>query len=491
MNYITKIFVFSFYLLLIDQAFASNRFALVIGNDNYEQIGSLKKAVNDSRAISQTLTDLGFKVFRYENLTKLNMFRNLQQFSELLQSGDEALFYYAGHGVEISGINYLLPTDILNFGTKDEDLIKSEAISVNQVLETIQRRGARLALLFIDACRNNPFKSNGITRSIVRSTGLAAIAAPEGAFIMYSAGAGQEALDRLSDEDTDPNSVFTRSLLPLMMLPDFSLNEIARQVRRDVKKLALSVNHKQRPAIYDEIDGDFLFVRGERATPKNNIIPISPPENIDPDVISPLNTDRNWFVSIYNNLDFYGGDIHSKGINALSQSQCELECEIEPQCRMFTYNRQQQKCYLKNELAIALKNRQATSGFYFKSEEPDPPGRQVQVNWNIHWNKAPRIGLRFFRNIIQDKFFGDYYNSAVRKYYFDDFQECAQQCNQSHCQMFVVTRRNNREIICVIHDKAKATVAQRKSQTVYPVNIMVPPSETRAVVGPFLISDTQ
>jgi formylglycine-generating enzyme required for sulfatase activity len=239
-------------------AHAAKRVALVIGNDIYEQVDNLQKAVNDARSMAETLEAIGFEVLRAENAPRREMNRQLQLFTERLETGDEALFFYAGHGVEIAGRNYLLPIDIPSAKPGQEGFVQAEAVLVDEVLARIRRRGTRVAILVLDACRDNPFSGDG-TRSVGASRGLARIPAPEGTFIMYSAGIGQTALDRLSDNDPNPNSVFTRSLIPLLTQSGMPLTQMARQVRREVQRLAAQVAHDQRPAYYDEVIGEFFF----------------------------------------------------------------------------------------------------------------------------------------------------------------------------------------------------------------------------------------
>ncbi len=249
-------------------AIAAKRVALVIGNDDYVQVTDLKKAVSDARAIGATLGSVGYEVIVAENVTRREMNRQLQHFASQLDVGDEALFFFAGHGVEIAGRNYLLPTDIPSAKPGQEDFVTTEAIAVDRVLDRIRARGTRVSILVLDACRDNPFPKAG-TRSLGSTRGLARTAAPEGTFIMYSAGVGQTALDRLSDADPSPNSIFTRSLIPLLKTPGLSLTRTARQVRRDVQKLASTVSHEQRPAYYDEVTGDFFFAgEGEQQAAK-------------------------------------------------------------------------------------------------------------------------------------------------------------------------------------------------------------------------------
>ncbi len=247
----------------------AKRLALVIGNNDYLEVTPLQKAVNDARTTAAALESAGFDVIADVNLTRRDMNRELQNFYSRIEVGDEVLFFFAGHGIEIDGRNYLLPTDIPLASPGQDDFVRSEAIVVDELVDRITGRGARMAILVLDACRDNPFPRNG-TRSLGGARGLARMHAPEGTFIMYSAGVGQLALDRLSDDDEHPNSVFTRSLVPLISEPGRSLVSAARQVRREVERLAASISHEQRPAYYDEVTGDFFFTAAETR-------PVAPP----------------------------------------------------------------------------------------------------------------------------------------------------------------------------------------------------------------------
>jgi len=240
---------------------AAERRALVIGNDLYESLPMLQKARNDAEAIAETLGPLGFAVTRLADADRRTMTRALSDLAGTIAPGDDVLFYFAGHGVEIGGRNYLLPADAPAARPGDEAFLTAESVAVDDVLRTLQARGARVTLLILDACRNNPFPREG-TRSAGGAQGLAPIAAPEGAFILFSAGTGQTALDALSPRDTDRNSVFTRALLPLLQAPGLPVQDIARALKAEVEALAATVNHKQRPAYYDELTGDFVLNPG-------------------------------------------------------------------------------------------------------------------------------------------------------------------------------------------------------------------------------------
>mgnify|MGYP001092736507 CR=1 FL=1 len=236
--------------------------ALVIGNDDYENVPRLKKAVNDAEAISAELERLGFAVRRVENVDQRAMSRALVAFNNDLGPGDHALFYYSGHGFEIGGTNYLLPTDVPSAEASQIDIVRDAAFPVDRIIEGIRDRGADVAILVLDACRDNPFAEPG-TRAIAATRGLARIDAPEGVFVLMSAGTKQAALDRLSDSDANPNSVFTRTFLAELKKPNQTLVEIAKRTQVGVKKLAASIGYQQTPAYYDQIIGDVVLASAD------------------------------------------------------------------------------------------------------------------------------------------------------------------------------------------------------------------------------------
>lgn len=163
--------------------------------------------------------------------------------------------FFAGHGVEIGGLNFLLPADVPRVASGEEEVLKASGLSLSSFLDQARERKPQTMLYVVDACRDNPFvNANG--RSIGGTRGLTLVEPPSGTFVMFSAGAGETALDRLSDDDPNPNSVYTRTLLPRLKAPG-RIGDIARDVRRDVRELASHVNHLQTPAFYDEVIGDF------------------------------------------------------------------------------------------------------------------------------------------------------------------------------------------------------------------------------------------
>src|SRR5262249_4406284 len=231
---------------------------LVVGNDGYRNVPELRKAVTDANAIASVLRNIGFTVLVAENQDRQAMSQTLHAFDNSIEKDDVAFFFFAGHGFEIAGQNYLLPTDVPAAIEGEEELIKDAAFATDQIVDRFQAKGARTTILVLDACRNNPFARPG-TRGLAGGGGLAPVVPPEGTFGLFSAGAKQTALDALGSADTDPNSVFTRHFVRQLATPGMTLVQLAKRTQGEVKQVAASVKHDQTPAYYDEIVGDFVL----------------------------------------------------------------------------------------------------------------------------------------------------------------------------------------------------------------------------------------
>lgn len=229
------------------------RKALVIGNDSYSAVSPLLNARADAQAMSAALQKVGFAVSTHMNLNEKGFKQALRDFRQRLQNGDEVVFFYAGHGVQIGNTNFLLPVDIRG---DNEDQVRDDAIQLQRVLDDMQERKVRFALAVVDACRDNPFRTH--TRAI-GSRGLAPTQAATGQMIIFSAGSGQQALDRLGASDPEKNGLFTRVMLREMLKPGIPVDRVLRNVRNEVVRLARSVGHEQTPALYDQAIGDFYF----------------------------------------------------------------------------------------------------------------------------------------------------------------------------------------------------------------------------------------
>jgi len=234
------------------------RRAFVVGNDRYTAIPALRKAVGDAKSISGALALLGFEVTMHENLARDGFDDALDAFYGTLEEGDIAVFYYSGHGIAVEGTNYLLPVDTPEIDSDDARRIRREAVDANEVVEMLSERGVQLALVVLDACRDDPFARDD-TRGARSAAGLAPITPNKGVFVIYSAGVGEKALDRLSDADPDPNSIFTRKFMPILETPGLPLVDIAKRTQVEVRELAEQARHKQAPAYYDQVVGQYYF----------------------------------------------------------------------------------------------------------------------------------------------------------------------------------------------------------------------------------------
>jgi hypothetical protein len=152
-------------------AYAEKRVALVVGNNDYRNVPKLQKAVNDARTMGDTLKQLGFTVMVAENQNRQAFSQTLLAFDRAVEAGDTAFFFYAGHGFEIAGQNFLLPTDVPAATEGQEELVRDASVLADRIIERLQNRKVRTAILVFDACRNNPFERAG-TRAVAGGGGL-------------------------------------------------------------------------------------------------------------------------------------------------------------------------------------------------------------------------------------------------------------------------------------------------------------------------------
>lgn len=234
-------------LLCMNMAHAGKRIALVIGNSNYLHISPLANPQNDAKSMAITLGEAGFLVTSLIDAGQNQMKRALLDFGRSLrEEGVEAgLFYYAGHGVQVRGENYLVP---VNAQIASEDEIDLEAININDFLQVMNSSNANINIVVLDACRNNPFA--GSSRSAVR--GLASVDAPKGTLIAYATAPGDVALD--GDSDNSPyTAALTRAISNGV---GKTIESVFKAARREV--LAVT-GDKQVPWETSSITGDFYF----------------------------------------------------------------------------------------------------------------------------------------------------------------------------------------------------------------------------------------
>jgi hypothetical protein len=234
------------------------RVALVIGNDAYTHVNRLSNAGNDARLMAGALKDAGFDVVGGVrlNLDRKAMWKALDEFQVRIAKGDEVVFYYAGHGVQIEANSLLLPVDI---EAESDDQVARDGINIVAVQDEV--KNARFALMVIDACRDNPFPPKpGHTRGIGTNGGIIPIEPARGNVILLSASRNQQALDQVPGV-TKANGLFTYTLVQVMRTPGIDVIDALHTVRQQVEQQARMANppHEQRPALVEEMDGQFAF----------------------------------------------------------------------------------------------------------------------------------------------------------------------------------------------------------------------------------------
>lgn len=244
----------------VHPALAEKRVALVIGNSNYAHVGKLANPGNDAQDMSKALRELGFDVVTGIDLDKRGMSKTIRTFSKKLTDADVALFFYAGHGLQVNGQNYLAP---VNARLKDEADLDFDMVPLNLVLRQM-RRTQRVNMVFLDACRDNPLlkelgRSMGATRSASLTRGLARVETVVGTMISYATAPDQVALD-----GTGRNSPFTTALLKHIATPGMDVGNMMIKVRKDVLK---SSKGKQVPWDHSSLTGQFFFKPAKKAPP--------------------------------------------------------------------------------------------------------------------------------------------------------------------------------------------------------------------------------
>ncbi len=214
-------------------AFADKRVAFVVGNAAYKNVPALPNPAIDAQTMASTLRNVGFDVVEGINLTRDRMSEKLLDFGRKAEGADVAVFYYAGHGIAVNGTNYLLPVDA---DLKSEmDVKLGAAINVDNTLEQTMQ-DAKVKLVFLDACRDNPFaakiRSARATRGVTVDSGLAAMTSGTGTLIAFATGPGQTALDG----DKGTNSPFTRALVANITRPGVEIQQAMTAVRAQVNE---------------------------------------------------------------------------------------------------------------------------------------------------------------------------------------------------------------------------------------------------------------
>jgi hypothetical protein len=234
------------------------KIALVIGNSNYLS-SSLANPLNDARAMRDALQSVGFTVMEFENLSQSQMKKAIDDFGLRLKSNEVGLFYYAGHGIQSKGYNYLIPVDA---DLQSEQQVEYDCVQADRVLGLMEASGTKVNIIILDACRNNPFE-----RSWTRSSGgrgLAFMSAPSGTLIAYATSPGNTASD-----GSGKNGLYTSAILESIRIPDITILQMFQNVRSIVSEKS---KKQQIPWESTSMTGDFYFGRTNQEFTQPDII---------------------------------------------------------------------------------------------------------------------------------------------------------------------------------------------------------------------------
>jgi formylglycine-generating enzyme required for sulfatase activity len=223
----------------------ARKLALVIGNSEYPK-APLKNPVNDAAAMETALKKLGFQVTIVRNADLRKMRGAIDDFAAQLGPGSLGFFYFAGHGVQVNSVNYLLPVD---FSASSEDDVQYEAYPANRIQAKLEGSGARLRVLVLDACRNNPFRYKRDA-----SEGLAAMSInAEGTLVAFATGDNNTA----GENPAESNGLYTKYLIPALMTPGLNLRDAFQKAKEDVYRVS---QRQQNPSIYENIVGQYALL---------------------------------------------------------------------------------------------------------------------------------------------------------------------------------------------------------------------------------------
>ena len=234
---------------IAEQPGTQRRLALLIGNASYPQGGSLRNPLNDVRDMDAMLKRVGFETLAYADCSQKRMKQVIDDFGQKLKGYEVGLFFYAGHGVQVNGNNYLIPVDA---GLKAEEEVEYDCVRADRVLAKMEAAGSKTNIVILDACRDNPFERSW--RRGTKGSGLATMNAPMGSLIAYATAPGRTALD-----GTEKNGVYTAALLDHIGVPNISVLEMFQRVRTSV---IADTNNAQIPWESTSLTGNFYFASG-------------------------------------------------------------------------------------------------------------------------------------------------------------------------------------------------------------------------------------
>jgi tetratricopeptide (TPR) repeat protein len=233
----------------------TKRLALVVGNSSYTHGGALKNPVNDARSMAGALQAMGFDVLRFENVTQSQLKQAINTFGIKLRDYEVGLFYYAGHGIQHKGFNYMIPVEV---DLQAAEQIEFDCVAADRVLAYMESASTKVNIIIMDACRNNPFERSW-NRS-ANGSGLAMMNAPTGTLIAYATAPGKVASDGES-----ANGLYTSILLQYMKDPSLNLEQIFKRVRTEVTEKS---NGSQVPWETTSLTGGDFFLNTKKTETK-------------------------------------------------------------------------------------------------------------------------------------------------------------------------------------------------------------------------------
>ena len=254
--------VFLFVIQLLQAQTPLRRIAYLIGNSVYEDSTTLYNPINDAHDLGRNLMDLGFEVYEFENVKHAKFRHILHDYGKALSEDPDhtvGFFFYAGHGMQIDGRNYLLPTDAVEFDGIDEAEVA--CITLDSILATLYYAHNKMNIIVLDACRNNPFRfdlSLSYRSDSISELGLASIEAPVGTLIAYSTSPGSVALD-----GDGLNGIYTQELIKAIHIPDLTIEQVFKKVRTQVNEIS---DGEQIPWENSSLESEFYFKRNPQVS---------------------------------------------------------------------------------------------------------------------------------------------------------------------------------------------------------------------------------
>lgn len=361
-------------LLVLNAIAQDKRLALVIGNSNYTHGGTLANPENDADAISEKLIDLGFNVLSHKNVDQKSMQQMIDDFGIMLKHYDVGLFFFAGHGIQAKGTNYLIPVDA-NIRTEND--IEYNCVKAGRLLAKMEDAGSKVNIMILDACRDNPFE-RGWTRSAA-GKGLAFMNSPVGTLIAYSTAPGTTASDGY-----ETNSPYTSALINYISQPNITILQMFQHVRKEVRE---NTNNMQIPWESTSLEGNFYFIT------KNNILTEPPatdlktvkteytPKRDKPGyLVDPRDGKKYKTVNIGNQLWMAQNlNYEDNNIESFCYSNNDLYCHTFG--RFYPWNSAMKAC---------------PSGWHLPS---DNEWKELEISLGMAENDAIRKGESYFRGI--------------------------------------------------------------------------------------------